>query len=122
MGWYDEQIEFRKKRDKELLSDSFENIARSITGGRISSVFAENADVSDAISQLLKYFHIKEKEIPPKLKTLEDQLDYLLSSSGIMYRTVKLPKGWHKDATGAMIVSLKDDGSIVTLLPGPVGG
>ena len=80
MGWYDEQIEFRKKREKELLSDSFENIARSITGGRISSVFAENADVSDAISQLLKYFHIKEKEIPPKLKTLEDQLDYLLSS------------------------------------------
>ena len=125
MGWYDEQIEYRKKREKELLSDSFENIARSITGGNISSAFAENADVSDAISQLLKYFRIKEKEIPPKIKTLEDRLDYLLSASGIMYRQVKLPKGWHKDAMGPMIASLKGEGdeeSIVTLLPGPLGG
>ena len=61
MGWFDEQIEYRKKRERELLSDSFENIAHSITGGRIGSVFDENADVNDAISQLLKYYRIQEE-------------------------------------------------------------
>lgn len=122
MGWFDEQIEYRKKRERELLADSFENIARSITGGRVGSIFDENADVNDAIAQLLKYFRIKEKDIPPKIKSLEDRLDYLLSSSGIMYREVVLEEGWHRDAMGVMITTLQEDGSVVTVLPGSIGG
>ncbi len=122
MGWFDEQIEYRKKRERELLSDSFENIAHSITGGRIGSVFDENADVNDAISQLLKYYRIQEKDIPPKIKSLEDRLDFLLSSSGIMYREVILEKGWHRDAMGVIITTLQTDGTVVTILPGPFGG
>ena len=122
MSWFDEQIEYRKKRERELLADSFENVAHSLTGGRIGSVFDENADVSDAIAQLLKYFRIQEKDVPPQIKTLEDRLDFLLSSSGIMYREVILEKGWHKDAMGVMITTIAGDGSIVTVLPGPFGG
>ena len=122
MGWFDDQIEYRKKRERQLLSDSFENIARSITGGQIGSIFDENADVSGAIAQLLKYFHIQEKDVPPKIKTLEDRLNFLLSSSGIMYREVVLEKGWHKDAMGVMITTTQDDGTVVTVMPGPFGG
>ena len=122
MSWFDEQIEYRKKRERELLSDSFENLAHSITGGRVGSVFDENADVSDAIAQLLKYFHIQEKDVPAKIKTLEDRLDFLLSSSSIMYREVILAKGWHNDAMGVMITTLQKDGTVVTVLPGPLGG
>lgn len=122
MGWFDEQIEYRKKRERELLSDSFENIAHSITGGRIGSVFDENADVSDAISQLLKYFRIQEKDVPPKIKTLEARLDYLLSSSGIMYRDIVLENGWHQDAMGVLITTIQPEGTVVTILPGPFGG
>ena len=122
MSWFDDQIEYRKKRERELLSDSFENIAHSLIGGRVGSVFDENADVSDAIAQLLKYFHIQEKDVPPKIKSLENRLDFLLSSSGIMYREVILEKGWHQDAMGVMITTLIEDGVVVTLLPGPFGG
>ena len=122
MSWFDDQIEYRKKRERQLLTDSFENIARAITGGNISNAFDENANVSDAISQLLKYYHIPEKEIPPKLKTLEDRLDYLLSSSGIMYRGVILKKGWQHDAMSVMITTLTEDNSVITILPGPFGG
>ena len=71
MSWFDEQIEYRKKRERELLADSFENVAHSLTGGRIGSVFDANADVSDAIAQLLKYFRIQEKDVPPQIKTWE---------------------------------------------------
>ena len=64
MGWFDEQIEFRKKHERELLSDSFENIARAVTGRKTMSLLKADADVSDAVSGLLKHFGIREKEVP----------------------------------------------------------
>ena len=74
MGWFDEQIEFRKKHERELLSDSFENLARSVTGRKTASAFTEEANISDAVSALLKYLGIKEQEVPPKIKGLRDRL------------------------------------------------
>ena len=122
MGWFDEQIEYRKKRERELLSDSFESIARSVTGRKIVSSLREEADVSDAVSSLLKHFSIPEKEVPPKIKGLEDRLDFLLSSTGVLYREIILTKGWHRDAMGAMITTLRDEGTVVAVLPSGLGG
>ena len=117
MGWFDEQIEYRKKHERELLNDSFVNIARAVTGRKTMSLLKEDADVSDAVSALLKHFGVKEKEVPRNIKGLQDRLDYLLSSTGILYREVILVKGWHKDAMGAMITTMKADGTVVALLP-----
>ncbi len=122
MGWFDDQIEFRKKHERELLSDSFENIARAVTGRKTMSALGEETDVGDAVSALLKYLGIREKEVPAKIRGLQDRLDYLLSSTGVLYREVTLNKGWHKDAMGAMIASLKDGGPVVALLPSDIGG
>ena len=121
MGWFDEQIEYRKKRERELLSDSFENLARSVTGRKTTSVLMDETDVSDAVSALLKYLSIKEKEVPANIKGLRDRLDYLLSSTGVLYREVILTKGWHEDAMGAMIGTLKDGGAVVAILPSELG-
>ena len=127
MSWFDDQVEYRKKHERELLTDSFENIARSITGRRQSGILKEGEDVNDAVAQLLKYFHVKEKQVPGSLTRLEDKLDYLLSSTGIQYREVVLEKGWHADAMGTMIGTLKgeEEGSsdaVITLVPGDLGG
>ena len=122
MGWFDEQIEYRKKHERELLNDSFENIARAVTGRKTMSLLREEADVSDAVSALLKHFGIKEKEVPRKIKGLQDRLDYLLSSTGVLYREVILTKGWHTDAMGAMITTLKEDGTVIAVLPSETGG
>ena len=122
MGWFDDQIEYRKKRERELLSDSFENLARSVTGRRASSALSDEADVSDAASALLKHLGIKEKEVPAKIHGLRDRLDYLLSSTGVLYREVILTRGWHTDAMGAMIASLREDGVVVAVLPSELGG
>ncbi|MBQ3667785.1 MAG: ATP-binding cassette domain-containing protein [Clostridia bacterium] len=123
MGWFDEQIEYRKKYERELLGDSFENIARSVTGRRVSSTgFGGEADVSDAVSALLKHFGVKEKEVPATVTGLNDRLDYLLSSTGILYREVILTKGWRRDAMGAMIGSLINEGAVIALLPSDMGG
>ncbi len=123
MGWFDEQIEFRKKHERELLSDSFENLAKAVTGRRMG--FAElkkEADVSDAVAALLKYMGVKEKEVPPKISGLQDRLDYLLSSTGILYREVILNPGWHSDAMGPMITSLREEGTVIAVLPSDMGG
>ena len=59
MGWFDDQIEFRKKHEQELLRNSIEGIARSVTGRKLRSGLQDQEDVSDAISGLLKYFGLK---------------------------------------------------------------
>ena len=122
MGWFDDQIEFRKKHERELLSDSFENLARSVTGRRVRSVLNDQTDVSDAVSALLRHMGVKEKEVPPSIRGLRDRLDYLLSSTGILYREVILTKGWHRDAMGPMITSLRGSGAVVAVLPSSMGG
>ena len=124
MGWFEEQVQSRKEIEAELLSDAFENIARSVTGG--SDVWIQKGEeVQGAISQLLKYFRIKEKEVPAKCKDLEDKLDFLLSSSGVLYRRVRLERGWSADAMGVMMTTVKNDAgeeAVVTVLPLQNGG
>ncbi len=121
MGWFDNQIQERKAKERELLSDSFENISRSVIGHKISDYFSEGADVSGAVSDVLKYFNIKEKEIPAKYTKLRDKLDFLLSSSGVLYREAELEKGFRNDAYGVFIATLKDNGDVVALIPDKFG-
>ena len=121
MGWFDEQIEYRKKHERELLEGTFENIARSVTGRRVSSLNQAQADVSDAVSSLLKYLGVKEQEVPAGINGLEDRLDFLLSSTGILYREIELKPGWQKDASGAMISSIRETGQVIALLPSEIG-
>ena len=122
MGWFNDQIEYRKKHERELLADSFENIARSVTGRRVSSMLNAEGDVSDAVSALLRYFGVKEKDVPATVKGLPDRLEYLLAPAGVLYREVILKPGWHADAMGPMITSLKEDGTVIAVLPGDLGG
>ena len=122
MGWFDDQIEYRKKYERELLSDSFEEIARSVTGRRISGTVRNDADVTDAVSQLLKHLGIKEREVPASVSGLQDRLEYLLAPTGVMSREVVLSKGWRHDAMGAMICSLRESGTVVAVLPSHMGG
>ena len=49
MGWFDEQIEYRKQHEREQLSDSFEQLEYAVTGRRSSGVFQEGADISAAL-------------------------------------------------------------------------
>ena len=123
MGWFDEQIESRKRQELDLLSESFQDLTRSVTGQRgPGSTLQQGAAMNEAVSALLRYFNLRPKETPPTLKRLEAVLDYQLSAAGVMYRSVKLEKGWHKDAMGAMISSLKEDGTIIAILPHHTGG
>ena len=122
MGWFDEQIEYRKQQEDRMLSDSYERLHLTVTGRKSGRYYAEGADVDDALEALRAYFGIRDRKIPAKLKDFDEKLDYLLASSDIMYRKVTLEPGWRRDAMGVMITSLKDSGAVITVIRNSTGG
>lgn len=126
MGWFDEQIRERERQDNERFADAMDEISFIITGKKkkLSGEIGEDAkqeSITRAIDQVLSYYHIKSKEIPDDIKGLQNQLEYLCRPYGVMRRTVKLEKGWYKDAIGALL-GTKKDGTPVALLPNLFSG
>ncbi len=123
MGWFDEQIRERIQKDDDNFADAFASLASLVMGKRITRALNEaKFQTKSAIEEILKYYHIKAVELPDCVKDVNDQLEYLLRPSGIMRRTVSLSDGWYKDAIGAMLGSLKSDGTPIALLPHGTNG
>lgn len=123
MGWFDEQIKERKKRDSDVFEEAFVGIADAVTGARASAALAGDRErAKDAIDEILKYYHVKTKEVPDVIKDTNEQLEYLMRPYGIMRRTVHLEKGWYRDAIGAMLAVRKSDQSVVALIPSGLSG
>ena len=123
MGWFEEQIKERKRNDDSVLTESFVNIAGAIMGRRVSDALNDDRAITqNAIDEILKYYRVKSREVPDNLKDMNDQLEYLMRPYGIMRRTVKLSKGWYRDAIGAMLGMMKEDGRIVALIPDGLSG
>ena len=123
MGWFDEQIKQRKKNDEDLFSEAFVGIADAVLGSKMSAAFtSDEAKAQGAIEEILRYYHVKPREVPDSVKGLNDRLEYLLRPNGIMRRNVNLEKGWYKDAIGAVLGTRKDDGSVVAFIPKGLSG
>lgn len=123
MGWFDEQIRQRKQQDDEVFSESFVHMASAVMGEKIAAAIQSQRTITkNAIDEILRYYRVKSREIPDSITEQDDQLEYLLRPYGIMRRTVHLEEGWYKDAIGAMLGVLKDDGRVVALIPGGLSG
>ena len=123
MGWFDEQIKQRKKNDEDMFSEAFVGIADAVLGSKMSAAFStDEAKAQGAIDEILKYYHVKPREVPDSVKGLNDRLEYLLRPNGIMRRNVNLEKGWYKDSIGAVLGTRKDDGSVVAFIPKGLSG
>ena len=126
MGWFDEQIKERRKRDQDNFVDAMDEISSVITRKQMGSGARnmeanERSQVEGAVGQILEYYHLKPRELPESIKSFQDQLEYLCRPYGIMRRTVKLEKDWYKNAVGAYLGTTKD-GSKVALIPNRFGG
>ena len=123
MGWFDEQIKQRKENDDSVFSDSFVNLAGAVMGSKISAALNDNRQITkNAIDEILKFYHVKSREVPDNIQDMNEQLEYLLRPCGIMRRIVHLEKGWYKDACGAMLATKKDSGEVVALIPTGMAG
>ncbi len=116
MGWFDEQIRERRRRDQQALEEGIASIAGAVLGRR-AAPGDDSQRTSSAIEEILRYYHAKSRDLPDSVKDFNEQLEYLLRPYGIMRRTVTLEKGWYKDAIGAMLARRKDDGSLTAMIP-----
>lgn len=122
MGWFDEQIKQRIENDDEMFAEAFARMANLVSSEKIITSFSDDRKLAEeAIGDILKYYHVRIREIPDKLEDINEVLEYLLCPAGIMRRTVKLSGDWYQDAIGAML-GTKKDGSIIALLPGGMHG
>ena len=126
MGWFNEQIKERVRRDEEDLADAMEEIGSIITRkqpelGAFNRAEDQEESITDAIRQILHYYRLKPTDPPNEVQSLEEQLEHHCRPHGIMYRTVNLEKGWYRDTMGVMLGFLKD-GRAVALLPGRISG
>lgn len=123
MGWFDEQIRQRKQNDDDVFADSFVNMAAAVLGSKVTAGLNDgSAATKSAIDEILKYYHVKSREVPDGIKDTNEQLEYLMRPYGIMRRTVKLENGWYRDAVGAMLGVMKDSGKVAALIPAGLSG
>ena len=122
MGWFDEQIKNRKKNDDDAFAEAFANMASAITGKKGEIFNSDRTTSKDAIDEILKYYHIKSREIPESISDTNEQLEYLMRPYGIMRRMVELDGKWYKNAAGAMLGTLKESRRVVALLPSGMYG
>ena len=113
MGWFDEQIKERKKHDREAIEEALTEISHSATGKHpFAALQDERSKAKNAIDEILKYYHVKTREVPDNIKDTNEQLEFLMRPYGIMRRTVQLGKKWYRDAFGAMLGVKKSDGTV----------
>ena len=123
MGWFDEQIRQRKQNDDDVFADAFVNMAAAVLGSKVTGSLSDgSAAAKSAIDEILKYYHVKSREVPDNIKDTNEQLEYLMRPYGIMRRTVRLEKGWYRDAVGAMLGVMKESGRVVALIPAGFSG
>ncbi|MCQ2472250.1 MAG: ATP-binding cassette domain-containing protein [Clostridia bacterium] len=124
MGWFDEQLKIRRKADDESFVDSIVSVANAVMGQKLAQSLSDQEVAASAIETILKYYHFKMKtdDIPPSFKSLDDQIEFYMRPYGIMRRTVELSKGWYRNAVGAMLGTLKENGKAVALIPHKISG
>ena len=123
MGWFSEQIRQRMESDQNVLEDSFFRMASVVMDKWSTGRLEDELLVSrEALGDILKYYHHQAEEIPETMTDLNDQLEYILRPTGLMTREVYLEENWQNDAFGPMLAFLKNEGTAVALLPGPLFG
>lgn len=124
MSWFEEQLQYRKQSDDAAFADGIDSIADAIMGTRLRESLDQKDIANSAIDEILKYYHckVKNEELPDSVTGVDEQLEYRLRPFGIKCRNVKLDSNWYNQAIGAMLGTLKEDGSAVALIPGKILG
>lgn len=124
MGWFEDQLHSREKSDNNEFEDALDTIANAVMGNRLREALSRDEAAGSAIEEILKYYNCKagNEELPKEIKSLDEQIEYRMRPFGIKNRAVILDKGWYRHAVGAMLGTLKEDGSAVALIPGKMSG
>ncbi len=118
MGWFSEQINTRRRLDRQRLENSYARLAASVVGsGRAPRFTLDNVVAADdAISAVLAFYGEKPAEVPCEVTDPAERIECALRPTGVMKRPVSLQGTWWRNAVGAYMGKLKS-GSPVALIP-----
>ena len=124
MSWFGEQLNTRIAADNGELEDAIDSIANAVMGTRLRQALSQKEIAASAIDEILKYYNCvrKEEELPVQPDTVDEQIEYRIRPYGFYCRRVTLKKGWYHSAVGALLGSLREDGSAVALIPAGISG
>ena len=121
MGWFESQIHERRDSELEMFDRAMRELGASVTGKRATAADDTGRMAQNAVEAILRYFGTKPQDPPRNVSGLREVMEFQLRPTGIRFRTVRLPEGWHKDAVGALL-ALDSQGRPVALLPRAHGG
>lgn len=116
MGWFEEQVNQRKKLDAKTFEDSFKSLAgirvknqKNLTDQEIRENFA--------ITQILEYFHHPMVDVPSGIKSFKDKLNYVLGLYGIEYHKIELTNEYVNENSSPLLIYTIVDEIPVILYP-----
>ncbi len=107
-GWFDEQLHARIQADEDSFSGAFTVITQAVTGRNLSVT----GSAKNAIAEIAALFSVPEslakKYCEQEDMPLDEKLEEIFGSSGIMRRNIMFPEGWYKDASGVYLCTTKE--------------
>ena len=118
MGWFEDQIRDRVRKDEGSVQDAFTEISTAVLGERIADRLAEDSTrTREAIDEILRYYRLPSSTPREGVQTMEELVDDALKPHGIMSREVVLEGKWYRDGYGPLLGFRKGSGAPVALLP-----
>ena len=120
---FEEQLRTRIKADEDIFSNALNDISEKISGKLTFEDIREDeiANAKSALEEIAKFYGIPEDVLKRAesqgSKTLDEQMNFIFGSVGIMYRDVELTEGWYNDASGVYLGTTKS-GQYIALMPG----
>lgn len=103
MGWFDDLIQERKRKNQEIFESSFNSISQNVFGDK-----AEEKDFNrDIFDSVLKHYHIDRVYIPDKINDLASDLDQVLSRYNLLTHKITLEGSWQRDNSEPIIAFTK---------------
>ena len=91
MSWFKEQLKYREDSENVDFANAIDSIANAVMGNRLRETLSQNDIADSAIEEILKFYHCKAKseEMPPQIKTIDEQIEYRMRPFGIKSRRVR---------------------------------
>ena len=118
MSLFKEQIDERRRLDREELGDAYARLAASVVGREHAPRFTldDAAAADDAVSAVLAFYGKTPADVPNRITDPMERIECALRPTGVMKRPVRLEGAWWRNAIGAYLGRLKDGGP-VALIP-----
>jgi len=114
MGWFEDQINKRKKLDEKTFEDSF----LSLAGDSAEKHLDEKALMeNDAIARILAFYRLAYGDIPSSITAFEEKINYAFQPHEIQYHAVELNAAWLEENTAPLLAFTKAGHKPVVFLP-----